>query len=316
MKKIFSIVCALAIVLSASAVPAKQLTGSARLSKSYFEKQQVEKPVVKKAAAHQVAPVTLKNVKASKVATNRVPGAQIAPAAIKRAPAAKQETYDVVITSCVGTYYQEDGDVQYVMQDANGQYKVFFDIILPAGASDVVVGQTYTLADMDAQYTGGIDYVAYDYLPEFTAVTFVKSVDAAGLINVVANVTVEGGDVYNFVYQEEPLPVAIDTINVVFAAEEVDLTDLTASRGMFQFVGENANNLVYAAFYGDQVAGTYTAEDIINDYSGIYQFTATDTIGVDVLAGDAVITFANDTFHLDAYLLGEDTHCYHVQMAY
>jgi len=327
MKKFFSLFCAVAIVLSASAVPAKQLTGSARLSKSYFEKQQVEKPVVKKAAAHQVAPVTLKNVKASKVATNRVPGAQLAPsaikhapAAIKRAPAAKQETFDVAIAEYSTEYYASDGDVYVIMYDATRDYAFTFDIYVAAGTSELALNQTYTLADMWATYTGAYqyDYAEDDYfsLGAASAASLVKTADAEGLVRIEASLTLENGDIYNLVYQEEPLPVATDTINVVFAAEEVELTDFTATSGIFQFVGENANGAVYAAFKGNQIAGTYSGDQLYLDYTAIYQFTATDTIGVDVLAGDAVITFADDTFHVDAYYLGQDAHCYHVQMAY
>ena len=321
MKKFFSIVCALAIVLSASAVPAKQLTGSARLSKSYFEKQQVEKPVVKKAAAHQVAPVTLKNVKASKVATTkREATAQIAPAAIKRAPAAKQETFDVTIAEYSTKYYASDGDVYVTMYDATEEYAFAFDIYVAAGTSALALNQTYTLADMWASYTGAYQYdaAAEDYvsLGAVSAASLVMTEDAQGLVRIDASLTLNNGDIYNLVYQEEPLPVATDTINVVFAAEEVKLNDLSATSGIFQFVGENANGAVYAAFYGNHVTGTFSTEDIYFNYTGIYQFSATDTTFMSVLAGDAVITFADDTFHVDAYYLGQDAHCYHVQMAY
>jgi len=319
MKKFFSILCALAIVLSASAVPAKKLEGFAKMSKSHFAKQQVERTAVKQAKALQLSPVALKNVKAAKAApANRVPGAQLAPSAIKHAPAAKMDTYDFAIGEYSYEFYDEDNDLYFQMYDASYDYAFSVDVVLPAGETELTLGQTYT--NMLLDYTGAYQYdeteEEYVLIGNATEASLIMTEDLEGLVRIEVSMTLENGDIYNLVYQEEPLPVATDTISVAFAAEEVELKDYTATSGIFQFIGENADGAVYAAFKGNQIAGTYSGDQLYLDYTAIYLFGATDTTYVKVLAGDVVITFADDTFHVDAYYLGKDAHCYHVQMAY
>lgn len=306
MKKLTSILCALMVMLSVNATPV--LTGFQKMSKDDFAKQQVLKTNMDKKAP--VAKMTLE-----------AQLAKHAPAAltIRKAPAAKMDTYNVTIATYKATFWEAEvvgdpDDVQYIMDDADGDFRFAFDIYVAAGDEDVVLGQTYTLSDMIADYTWGGCPNTEEEFADFTAVTFVKTM-TDGLVNITVNVTDEDGNIYNIVYQEEPLPVATDTIEVVYDAADVTLTDATKTRGIFQFIGKNAAYWSYVCVKSKTIEGTYTNDDMYLDYTALYDL-ANDTTEIDALAGDAVVTRSNDTLYLSAYLLGEDAHCYHVMMSY
>ena len=75
-----------------------------------------------------------------------------------------------------GTYYSSYSDIQYILTFTDAMLVFSFDIKLPSGQKDVISGQTYTLADMDEEYT----YGAFNKITEITIVSasFTK-VDAA-----------------------------------------------------------------------------------------------------------------------------------------
>lgn len=294
MKKLFSMFCALMVMLSVNAAPVALQAG--KLSKNHFEKMQISK----------------ENVAQKAVGGKFIPGQ-----AIKRAPAAKMETYDVTIVDCVGTYWGTD--IQYIMNDADGMYRFAFDIFIPTGQEDVTLGQTYTLADMDTEYTWGGNPTTQQQFADFTAATFVKTVDpATGLVNVTASATDADGNVYNIVYQEQPLPEAQDTVTLSFDTAHTALTDFTRAQGMFQFVGEDANAAVYLAINSDSLVGHYTMDDINTRYTGILLYNNGDTTVIDPLDCQASVTFATaeNMYIVTAAILGSDTTLYMAYMAY
>ena len=184
--KLFSMFCALMVMLSVNAAPIALQAG--KLSKNHFEKMQTSKEIIAQKA----------------VGGKFIPGQ-----AIKRAPAAKMETYNVTIVDCKGTNWVTD--IQYVMNDADGMYRFAFDIYLPTGQEDVTLGQTYTLADMDTEYTWGYCPATQEQFADFTAATFVKTMDpATGLVNITASATDADGNVYNIVYHEGAKRINID----------------------------------------------------------------------------------------------------------
>lgn len=287
--------CALAIILSVNAAPLALKAG--KLSKNHFAKEQVSKETT-----------------AQKMAV----GGKFVPAqAIKRAPAAKMETYDVTIVDCVGTNWGTD--IQYVMYDADGMYKFAFDIFIPSTQEDVTLGQTYTLADMDPEYTWGGCPATQTLFADFTAATFVKTVDpATGLVNITASATDADGNVYNIVYQEQPLPEAQDTVTLSFDTAHTELTDFTRKQGMFQFVGKDANAAVYLAINSDSLVGHYTMDDINTRYTGIMRYNNGDTTVITPLDCQASVTFApaENMYIVTAAILGSDTTFYMAYMAY
>lgn len=286
--------CALMVMLSVNAAPVALQAG--KLSKNHFEKMQISK----------------ENVAQKAVGGKFIPGQ-----AIKRAPAAKMETYDVTIVDCVGTNWGTD--IQYVMNDADGMYRFAFDIFIPDGQEDVTLGQTYTLADMDTTYTWGGCPATQEQFADFTAATFVKTVDpVTGLVNVTASATDADGNVYNIVYQEQPLPEAQDTVTLSFDTAHTKLTDVTRAQGMFQFVGEDANAAVYLAINNDSLVGHYTMDDINTRYTGIMLYNNGDTTVISPLDCQASVTFATaeNMYIVTAAILGSDTTLYMAYMAY
>lgn len=282
------------VMLSVNAAPVALQAG--KLSKNHFEKMQISK----------------ENVAQKAVGGKFVPGQ-----AIKRAPAAKMETYDVTIVDCVGTNWGTD--IQYVMNDADGMYRFAFDIFIPSTQEDVTLGQTYTLADMDPEYTWGGSPATQTQFADFTAATFVKTVDpVTGLVNVTASATDADGNVYNIVYQEQPLPEAQDTVTLSFDTAHTELTDLTRKQGMFQFVGKDANAAVYLAINSDSLVGHYTMDDINTRYTGILLYNNGDTTVIDALDCQASVTFATaeNIYIVTAAILGSDTTLYMAYMAY
>ena len=294
MKKLFSMFCALMVMLSVNAAPVALQAG--KLSKNHFEKMQISK----------------ENVAQKAVGGKFIPGQ-----AIKRAPAAKMETYDVTIVDCVGTNWGTD--IQYVMNDADGMYRFAFDIFIPSTQEDVTLGQTYTLADMDTEYTWGGCPATQTQFADFTAATFVKTVDpVTGLVNVTASATDADGNVYNIVYQEQPLPEAQDTVTLSFDTAHTELTDLTRKQGMFQFVGKDANAAVYLAINSDSLVGHYTMDDINTRYTGIMLYNNGDTTVIDALDCQASVTFvtSENMYIVTSAILGSDTTLYMAYMAY
>lgn len=282
------------VMLSVNAAPVALQAG--KLSKNHFEKMQISK----------------ENVAQKAVGGKFIPGQ-----AIKRAPAAKMETYDVTIVDCVGTNWGTD--IQYVMNDADGMYRFAFDIFIPDGQEDVTLGQTYTLADMDTEYTWGGCPTTGESFADFTAATFVKTVDpVTGLVNVTASATDADGNVYNIVYQEQPLPEAQDTVTLSFDTAHTKLTDVTRAQGMFQFVGEDANAAVYLAINNDSLVGHYTMDDINTRYTGIMLYNNGDTTVISPLDCQASVTFATaeNMYIVTAAILGSDTTLYMAYMAY
>ena len=292
--KLFSMFCALMVMLSVNAAPVALQAG--KLSKNHFEKMQISK----------------ENVAQKAVGGKFIPGQ-----AIKRAPAAKMETYDVTIVDCVGTNWGTD--IQYVMNDADGMYRFAFDIFIPSTQEDVTLGQTYTLADMDPEYTWGGSPATQTQFADFTAATFVKTVDpVTGLVNVTASATDADGNVYNIVYQEQPLPEAQDTVTLSFDTAHTELTDFTRKQGMFQFVGKDANAAVYLAINSDSLVGHYTMDDINTRYTGIMLYNNGDTTVIDALDCQASVTFvtSENMYIVTSAILGSDTTLYLAYMAY
>ena len=215
----------------------------------------------------------------------------------------EMEITDFTAESGYGDWYVE-------MATADGSYVIYFDIL----TTSLVPGTTYTYTDMDANYTIMVDYINQQYVTP-TAASFTLTVGADGLQHVVASISGDDGNTYNITYDEQPVPTeATDTIDMVMTTN-IEIVDATATQSVFQFVGENATNLVYAAFYSNQIPGTYTNDDIYLDYTAIYDIN-TELEVSRVVSGDAVITATTDGYQFEAYYLCMDAHCYHVSMTY
>lgn len=289
MKKFYSLVCALAIVLSASAVPqyqVKSLKKQTAIEMAKFEKQAVKVQKQDKQAISLQA------------ATREA-------AAVKRAPQAKQEATNISIAEYSEKYYSDDNDVYFKLTSDDENYIFNFDILVPEGDSAVVLGQTYGLSDMIAKYSKGLDYNTYQYII-YDSVAFTKTV-TNDLVRIEAFVADTAGNEYNLVYQEKEFVVTGDTIDVFFA-DPMDIPQFY-NDGTVELVSENDDyeiSLCYAYQTAGSIAGTFNTEDFDLDYTSINN--------LEVLEAKVVATEGNGRKDAEAWLLASDGNVYHVKM--
>jgi len=283
MKKFFSILCAMTIVLSASAVPAKTLG----LSK---QKEAVEVKTVK---AHKTLPAT------------RFEKAERAAVAFK-APQAKLENYDVTIVDYAENFYTTDNDVWVKLYDAD-ENVYYFDIVVAEGTNELVLGQTYTLADMIANYSymrGADGKMAY------ASASLTKSVsmyEEQELVHFAAAFTDTLGNNYTLAYQQAPFIITGDTIDVVFTG---NANKPIYAQGLCQLGAENDDYKIAFTFPCAEgaPAGTYTEDDMNLQYTYVNDFEA--------VSAHCVVAEDNGTISLEGWILAKDGNVYHVTMTF
>lgn len=281
MKKILSLLCAIAIVFSASAAP------------QFAKKSNVEK---KAFVPTKVAPVFGKTIEEKR-------------AAIKRAPKAQQEAHDVTITTLQVNDASGNDFVMYSLID--GTNKVEFDFaILRSALTDgaLVSGKTYTIDDM-------YDYYCYWFDQEwngadFSAVSFTYTLANDGAVSIVVDATDKNGDTFHLTYEKAAeVPVVAPT--------EINFSDATCSMEYYSsskdwyLVAQNDDYAVTLDIFSTNAealpAGTYSSAngDFDLSYTKVYDFevsfdgskateaTATVTVNGDRTDITAVLTCAN-----------------------
>jgi len=291
MKKIFSLLCAAVMVLSANAAGLQHLN---------VAKQQT------KDANRISMRQELKQAKPSQQA-----GALKLMAA---APKAELTVNNITIGEVTTKFYSTDNDVYIVMYSDDEAYGFCFDVVVPAGQQDLTDGTTYTLTDMLANYTYGQNLNTQENIT-FTAVSLVRTAPD-GLTRYEVTATDDNGDTWNLVYQKAPC-VATDTIAVGALNTDCDLIDMTSS-GVFQFMGGNNDYYAYVAIYSSAIIGSYISNDLYLDYTSLYDFQGGDTTQIKVCGGDVVVTAGANAgdYNLTATLIGMDGHAYSFTMAY
>lgn len=298
-KKFFSILCAFAIVFSANA---------AKLSKKEVS---LQKDAVK-LAKHQPAK---KQAQKSTVAFRDLTKKVQATAATKQlntkalAPQAKLEEVPVTIAKVVEKFYAESSDVYFKLTDAAGDYSFAFDIFVAEGDSTIEIGKTYTLEDMDANYSYGIDYIKYDYV-EYDSVTFVKTLTAEGLAKIDVTILAADSDTYVLTYEETEFVLTGDTITINF--EESMLQPYFYSDGSVELGAENEDyevTLTYFTHEEGDLTGEYTIEDFDLAYSYIFGTAKVELV-------DAILTATATETRIDvaATVVGEDGNVYEITM--
>ena len=175
MKKIFTFLCALVIVLSASAAPARNAGKKTRAAKDF-------------ATVMNATPKAL-NVASKDDAT------------LFRAP--KAEAIDVECGSWEIEDWGTDGELYLYAE--NNNYVFYFDINYGDGASDLVLGKTYTVDDIyvggDGMYAG----VFYDGEWNFGLkdLSLVKTIDEKGLVHFVGSCVDSLDAAFTFHYDDE-----------------------------------------------------------------------------------------------------------------
>ncbi|MCQ2345316.1 MAG: hypothetical protein MJZ82_00920 [Paludibacteraceae bacterium] len=294
MKKFMTLICAIAIAFSASAkapVATKQIAAQKQSIVKLVQPQQT--PVVAPRSQMKAA----------------VPAQKMAMPANATMRRAQMDNINFVATEVQVEFYDEDNDVFIYLGADNGD-NFRFDIVVPAGETDIVTGQTYTLTDMLADYSWGQmngEYVNY------TAATIVRSLDADGNFTYNATVTGDDGNDYTITYVKREAPATYDTVEVVIPATNVRMTDAIAAMGAVQFQGYNNDYLISFAYETAQITGTYT--QCMEEYTGVFNADGTALISK-VVEAHATVTAAGSDYTCDAYIYCYDGNCYHASMTF
>ena len=288
MKNFFSLLCALAIVLSASATPVKTLGSTKKVD-------------AKELKAMKDAKTPFKTVKL----VNSLQKSERSTAAL-RAPQAKQESYNITITGYTEKYYTGDNDVYLRLNDA-AENLYYFDIVVAAGTQELALGQTYTLADMLPNYSYMKD-AAGNKVP-YASASFTKTLVAyeeQQLVRFDAAFTDTLGNNYTLVYQEAPFIITGDTIDVNFTTI---MDKPVFAQGMCQL--HSANDSMDIAFTFNVAAegvaaGTYGPDDMNLQYTYVNDLEAKEA--------HCVVTENNGRIDLEGWVLAKDGNVYHVTM--
>ena len=263
MKKLFTLLCTLAILLSVSAAP-RALKKSGTLQKTRIAAKAPIRPKADKAAAKFVSAKALKQ-KTAKFNPNR---------RIAKAPLAKLETMNVKIVGVLAEYDEEESLFTYMMA---GDNDIYFFFSFPSEGEDVVEnGKTYTIEDMDANNTYW--YASMFEYDDFESCSFTKTVNE-GKVKIEVSATDTYGDEWNLLYDEASLPVlpnggslVADYVGFAFyeAEEEgmpndvyyaLDFPDLNLQFQFDIYVEDGMKDV--------ESGKTYTLEDMWAKYSNI-----------------------------------------------
>lgn len=291
MKKFLSLVCALTLVLSASAVPVKKLTRRA------FELQKQELRTKKSFGALMQDAKTLKGEKFEK-------------AEALRAPKAKQEATDVKIGSWEIEDWGTDGELKLYAEDNLTAF--YFDIIYGGDNTDLELGKTYTEADLYVDPQSGEQYAGVFYGGKWNygikTLSIVKTVDEAGLVHF-AGACVDSLDAaFTFHYDEEPFVLTGDTVSyAITAGAKMEYSSffgdwvITADDGVYGL------RLDYYSEDATSPAGSYSSEDFDLGYTWVEIYISADsTKQIAAHAAEATIVEVEGNYVIGATIIGED----------
>ena len=342
MKKIYSFLMALSIVLCANAnsfeaaksleismarpqvskkvnvtpsqVATPVINKTIQVKKQSLRAQQQERTAIARQA--QTAPAVkvngVRQIEAAQTATKQALPTNAALKAPAKVAAEATDTVEFVAAKWNYQYYSDTGDWWMAVLDPTGTYRLDFDYIVP----EENFAGTYTIEDLDLDYSyltmedndGYVQYVKY-----VEASLTVTTSDAGKFMT--ANVLCENGTRFLVSAEEIPLPEPIGHADLAYT--NATLEDGTRSSNTFQFWADE--NGIYTSFliYSDQVVGEYTQDDMYAAYANYIMFVdGTDTTFVDFLGFDMAITKEGQTYNLVADALGSDTIMYHITMSY
>ena len=345
MKKIYSFLMALSIVLCANAnsfeaaksleisiarpqvskkvnvTPSQGATPvinkTIQVKKQALNAQQQERKAIAR-QAQQAPAVKVNGVRGAEVATMPTVAKQVMPVATnnKQMAAAQvteaTDTVEIVGYEWTYEYYSDTKDWYMAVIDASQTYVVRLDYLV---AEEDFAG-TYNIDNLD------LDYSYLTIYDEDRNKTYVNYVEADFTVSVTeegkfltANLLCENGIRYLVTAEELPLPEPIGYADLAYT--NATLEDGTRSSETFQFWADE--NGIYTSFliYSDQVVGEYTEDDMYVAYANYIMFVdGTDTTFVDFLGFDMAITKEGQTYNLVADALGSDTIMYHITMSY
>jgi hypothetical protein len=210
------------------------------------------------------------------------------------------EVKDLEMASYSEKFYAADNDVYVVMSDEAGDHYFVFDIILPEGLTELESGVTYTLDDMDATYSKGLDYEKYAYV-YYAAASFTKTIAEDGSFTVVATVEDTNGDIWNLSYEQGAPEVREEALTLVIGG-----TQTGSGATVFQAYNEDSTTIAVFYLLSSNAEGDFEASDFYAYYTYV-AYKADGSITYYSLAGDADIHIALDeeanTYHITGTML-------------
>lgn len=173
-------------------------------------------------------------------------------------------------------------DVQYILTFSEAGLEFYFDIYVADGDKDVVSGQTYTLADMNIDYTAGIFNKTVEI--EIASVTFTKVASADGAYVVTAVVIDKEDNTW--------------TLSAIKDAPQITEMTLalngTSEIGTYfsQIEAADADSALYVSFilWGTDLEGQWTDDDLY--YPTLRLATETDFIFYDMQDIDITVAWS------------------------
>ncbi len=182
---------------------------------------------------------------------------------------------DTVEVVCNDFYGEEYDGVEYYLElaEAGSNISYCFDILYPEGKTALEPGVTYTLADMDPDYTNVYDYETEETIEDAISATYCYTLDEKGLMHIEATMGTKR-HFYKLSYVQKPLPTFADTVRINIA--EPHWVNAAADMGFWYITGYSADSTFYVSFSNgedvEQVAGNYSLADMDPDYTAIYYF--------------------------------------------
>ena len=288
MKKITTLICALMVLMSASA-----MSSNAR-SIELKHRQQVMREAM--------------------IRNNGQMPTQV------KAPQQKAETINLTIADKPYVSGNDYGTPQvYISMTAEENYGITIYI---NGITEMVNGQTYTYADMDSWSSVG-NYNTYQYSGlSDAAITWTK--DEAGLERFEGFVSDTLGNTYNFLYQEVPFAPTGDTIQVRYSRvgsfEFSSWNGYWTVNGYDNYGSGNPYSVYFALNTGSEtvIAGHWTEADYADpEYNHIYvDQEGKPSKDYKFLTADINIIERNDSLLLYAYAMAEDGNVYDIYIYY
>lgn len=307
MKKFLSLLCAVAIVLGASAAPVAKKAGVVKFQRAAVEKLRTEKKSLAKKSVKKDAFAQKKQTEMQKNARLAAGEAKIATASQKRA---KAEAIDVTCGSWEIEDWGTDGELTLFSEDNTVEF--YFDIIYGDDATDLQLGKTYTVKDIFVDEKGQYGAVFYDgaWHKGIKQLALVKTIDEKNLVHFAGSCVDSLDAAFTFHFDEEEF---------IPTGEEVNHSFKTSAKLSYSSSYEDWTISAADAEYGfkldilsensESAVGAYDSEngDFDLDYTEVEIFTSDDASTVlDAKSAKAVIIERNDSLIIAAEIMASD----------
>lgn len=307
MKKFLSLLCAVAIVLGASAAPVAKKAGAVKFQRAAVEKLRTEKKSLAKKSVKKDAFAQKKQAEMQKNARLAAGEAKIATASQKRA---KAEAIEVTCGSWEIEDWGADGELTLYGED--NTFAFYFDIVYGGEATDLQLGKIYTVEDIYVDEKGQYAGVFYDgeWHYGIKELTLVKTIDEKDLVHFAGSCIDSLDAAFTFHFDEEEF---------IPTGEEVNHSFKTSAKLSYSSYFEDWTISVEDAEYGfkldifsknsESAVGAYDSEnkDFDLEYTEVEIFTSEDASTVlDAKSAKAVIVERNDSLIIAAEILASD----------